>query len=212
MKIIIADGHSLYRSGLSNQLQKINNSFSVIECKNYDELFAEIKKNNDISYIFIDVDMPSCKCDEGLKNLFALKLNAKVIVISGNEDPTIVKYAIDNGVFSYISKNAELDFLNSALTTILGNENYVPHFLKQKTETQLPFFVRKVGTQLKHLTKRQYEVLKYLGEGCSNKEIAHSLNVSEATVKLHINSLLRIMQVKNRTQAVLIAQKKGIAP
>src|SRR5574344_1848821 len=70
--------------------------------------------------------------------------------------------------------------------------------------TPFPLFIRKVGSNSKTLTKRQFEVLKYLGEGCSNKEIAHLLNVSEATIKLHINSLLRIMHVKNRTQAVLI--------
>ena len=66
-----------------------------------------------------------------------------------------------------------------------------------------------VFQMVKKLTNRQYEVLKYLSQGLSNKQIAYQMNVSEATVKLHINALLRAVGATNRTQAVIKAQKIG---
>ena len=62
----------------------------------------------------------------------------------------------------------------------------------------------------KKLTTRQFEVLRYLAQGLSNKQIAYQMSVSEATVKLHINALLRAMGATNRTQAVIKAQKMGV--
>jgi DNA-binding NarL/FixJ family response regulator len=62
----------------------------------------------------------------------------------------------------------------------------------------------------KKLTNRQFEVLSYLAQGLSNKQIAYQMGVSEATVKLHINALLRAVEANNRTQAVIKAQKMGV--
>jgi DNA-binding NarL/FixJ family response regulator len=94
--------------------------------------------------------------------------------------------------------------LNSALGLVLNGGTYFPpSLLKQQTSNTL-------SSNGKHLTNRQMEVLKYLAQGLSNKQIAYQMNVSEATVKLHINALLRAVGATNRTQAVIKSQQLGI--
>ena len=102
------------------------------------------------------------------------------------------------------TKNIETKVLNSALGLVLNGGTYFPPTLINQTND---------STNLangKKLTNRQFEVLRYLSQGLSNKQIAYQMNVSEATVKLHINALLRAVGATNRTQAVIKAQKMGV--
>ena len=94
--------------------------------------------------------------------------------------------------------------LKEALSYILNGETYIPKALQDiKTDCPDKFLTKK-------LTNRQSQVLDLIAQGKSNKQIAYEMGVSEATVKLHINALLRSLKVTNRTQAVITAQKIGL--
>jgi DNA-binding NarL/FixJ family response regulator len=112
------------------------------------------------------------------------------------------------GVSGYISKRSEKEVLNGALRLILEGGTYLPPSVLQPTTVAIvQDNTYRTG---KSLTNRQNLVLGLVAQGLSNKQIAYEMGVSEATVKLHINALLRSVGATNRTQAVIMAQKMGI--
>ncbi len=108
----------------------------------------------------------------------------------------------------YIPKYADAKTIKEALNHILNGGTYLPSALNKNDNeiTEIPHYKVKIKT----LTHRQSQVLDLIAEGKSNKQIAYEMGVSEATVKLHINALLRSLNVNNRTQAVITAQKMGL--
>ena len=128
----------------------------------------------------------------------------RIGVISALEDAHIIKKALNLGVCCYLPKNINTKVLNSALCLVLNGGTYYPPALINQATDNMNL------ANGKKLTARQFEVLRYLAQGLSNKQIAYQMSVSEATVKLHINALLRAMGATNRTQAVIKAQKMGV--
>ena len=120
-----------------------------------------------------------------------------------------IRKVLESGVCGYIPKRSDPKILNSALQLVLDGGTYIP-----------PALIESGGTAQangngakpkgKTLTNRQAQVLDLVAQGLSNKQIAYEMGVSEATVKLHINALLRSIGVTNRTQAVVTAQKMGL--
>ena len=102
----------------------------------------------------------------------------------------------------YIPRSTDLDLLKNAFFQILNGNSYIPASLKEAEPA--------CKMDSKFLTNRQSQVLDLIAEGKSNKQIAYEMGVSEATVKLHINALLRSLKVSNRTEAVITAQKIGL--
>ena len=91
-----------------------------------------------------------------------------------------------------------------AILSLIKGETYIPKALQDVKNEYPDKFINK------KLTNRQSQVLDLIAQGKSNKQIAYEMGVSEATVKLHINALLRSLKVTNRTQAVITAQKIGL--
>ena len=121
----------------------------------------------------------------------------KIGIISSKPNSYDIKKAKEIGLCCYLPKNIESHVLEEAFTKILHGEKFYPEVNSQPLKSQ-------------KLTNRQFEVLEYLAQGLSNKQIAYYMNVSEATVKLHINALLRAINATNRTQAVIKSQHLGI--
>ena len=114
-----------------------------------------------------------------------------------------IRESLNRGAKGYISKKTEAKLLSGALKLVLDGGVYVPPIMLSKKDDNSV-------DRPKLLTSRQTEVLGLVAKGFSNKQIAYQIGVSEATVKLHINALLRAVGACNRTQAVIIAQKMGL--
>lgn len=207
MKIIIADSSPLFRNGLNLCLQKMFTAAKVEQLSGFSEIINTLNLQNDISLIILDVDLRDLPWHESLIKIRQLAKNSKIVVISSSEDILTIKRIISAGTNGYILKTAEMSEIEDALKRILSGETYIPQ--------TLPHSMRLTGTSgrnsgLKNLTNRQSQVLDLIAQGKSNKQIAYDMGVSESTVKLHINALLRTLHVSNRTQAVVTAQKMGI--
>ena len=148
-------------------------------------------------------DMP---WQEALKEIRRVS-KALILIISTSADARTLKTILAAGADGYLSKRADADELNLALRLIKNGETYI----SQNNNSGVPLN-NLGGTEsgLKTLTNRQSQVLDLIAQGKSNKQIAYDMGVSESTVKLHINALLRTLHVSNRTQAVVTAQKMGI--
>ncbi len=208
MKLLIADDHALFRDGLCLQLEKTVPQAVILQAANFSQAIKIIENTPDIDLIMIDLDMPDMKWEEGLKEIRRLSPQSRIAIISASEDGRNIKKALEAGISGYISKRSETKVLLSALKLILDGGTYLPpSLLEQSHAAETVGGRRSAGNSL---TPRQSEVLGYVAEGLSNKQIAYKMGVSEATVKLHINALLRAVGATNRTQAVIIAQKIGL--
>lgn len=204
MKILIADDHALYRDGLRLNLNNLLPDAQILDAATFGQAVDKLKQNTDIELVLADLDMPEMPWEEGITSIKETAKNSRIGVISASEDGYNIKKALNLGVCCYLPKNIDTKVLNSALGLILNGGTYFPPTLLDQSAE---------NTQLangKKLTNRQFEVLRYLAQGLSNKQIAYQMSVSEATVKLHINALLRAVGATNRTQAVIKAQKMGV--
>ena len=207
MKILLADDHALYREGLILHLNKLVPQAQILQAADYDEAAAQVKQNPDIEFVIADLGMRSHNWEDGLPALRKILPDAKTIVISASEDNNDIKKALSLGIKGYLSKRSDTKVLTAALKLIFDGGTYFPPSIVEANNLSSE---AKEHHRDKLLTPRQTEVLNYVAQGLSNKQIAYKMNVSEATVKLHINALLRALGATNRTQAVILAQKRGL--
>lgn len=209
MKVLIADDHALFRDRLSLQLEKINPDSIILQASNFNQALKFIESDQNIDMIVMDLDMPDMNWQEALREFKNKAPNARFVAISAGDDATAIRQSLELGVSGFISKRSEPEVLNQALRLILDGGTYLPPSVLQPSASAIIQDRRCTGTA-KSLTNRQNQVLNLVAQGLSNKQIAYEMGVSEATVKLHINALLRSVGATNRTQAVIMAQKMGI--
>lgn len=207
MKILIADDHALFRDGLAMRLEEIAPEAVVLQASSYTQVFKILNTESQIDVLVLDVEMQDMPWLESLKQIHALAPKMKIIVVSASEDSRTIRTILATGVKGYIPKRSEVKVFNNALKLIIEGGSYVPPNLLENTPLNA-LSGRNIG--IKTLTTRQSQVLDLIAQGKSNKQIAYDMGVSESTVKLHINALLRSLHVNNRTQAVITAQKIGL--
>lgn len=209
MKVLIADDHALFRDGLGMRLEQIDPEVIILQASNFTQALKIIDEEKKIDLVILDLDMPDMTWEDGLPEIKKKAEGARFVVISASEDVRNIRKILESGVCGYIPKRSDPKILNSALHLVLNGGTYIPPALIDPSNS--PASTTSVGKPKgKTLTNRQSQVLDLVAQGMSNKQIAFAMGVSEATVKLHINALLRSIGVTNRTQAVVTAQKMGL--
>ena len=208
MKVLITDEQSLFRDGLSLRLEQIDSNIEVIQSSALSEMQEILSSDKDIDFLIIDIDLASQNITEIIEKIKSHNTELKIIAISSSEDVRNIKKILSLGVKGYIPKKLDSNILSGALKLILDGGTYIPPALLDNNKNSDNLLVN--NTLQKNLTNRQSQVLDLIAQGKSNKQIAYDMGVSEATVKLHINALLRSLKVNNRTQAVITAQKMGL--
>ena len=207
MKILIADDHALFRDGLALRLEQIAPEATIIQASGFSQVLKIIRQDHDIEILILEVEMQDMPWLDSLKQIHETAPNIKIAVISAAEDSRTIRSILATGVKGYIPKRSEIKVVNNALKLILDGGTYIPPNLIDNAPVN-NLSGRSNG--VKTLTNRQSQVLDLIAQGKSNKQIAYDMGVSESTVKLHINALLRSLHVNNRTQAVITAQKIGL--
>ncbi len=210
MKVLIADDHALFRDGLSLNLERIDPQAVVFQAGSFSQALKILDDEKKLDLIIIDLDMPDMQWEEGLAELRKKSNGARYVVISATEDSRSIRKSLEQGISSYIPKRSDTKVLSGALKLILDGGTYFPPSVFETGSSSANSAQNGDKPKNKMLTNRQSEVLGLVAQGLSNKQIAYNMGVSEATVKLHINALLRSLGVTNRTQAVVTAQKMGL--
>lgn len=208
MKVLITDEQSLFRDGLSLRLKQINQDIIIIQSSNLIEMQKILSKDANIDILIVDIDLAELNATEVINRIKLTAPNTKIVAISSSEDTRNIKKILSSGVKGYISKRSDSNILSGALKLILDGGTYIPPAMLDNNLNNNLY--QNTHSLKKNLTNRQSQVLDLIAQGKSNKQIAYDMGVSEATVKLHINALLRSLKVNNRTQAVITAQKMGL--
>jgi len=203
MKILIADDHALFRDNLAEYITENRKDAVVMQVSSFAQALKLLQKDGAIDMIILDIDMLEPHIEQGIAKLHEISETLQIVVVSSLEDIGQIKKILSAGILGYIPRQPDLMVLKEAFDTVLTGQMYIPKALQDINES-----TNKIKT--KALTARQSEVLGLIAQGKSNKQIAYEMNVSEATVKLHINALLRSLKVTNRTQAVIRAQQIGL--
>ncbi len=211
MKILIIDDHTLFRSGLMSLLER--RKIEVVAAGDGREGIS-ILKNNTFEIILLDLRMPEMSGLEVLKWIRQSKIETPVIMLTTSDEEKDLIQSLQFGAQGYLLKDMDPDDLVKALKDVLSGQTIVAPDLANL----LARVVQKGGmadaasprTLEKILTTREFEVIRHITKGQSNKVIARNLGITDGTVKLHVKSILRKLDVHSRVEAAVIAVEEGL--
>ncbi len=209
MNILLIDDHTLFRSGIETMLTSLEPKTSVQGFISCDEAISAISEPESISLILLDYHIPNTDTESNITKVKATFENAKVVILSGEEEPSKIIKAIDSGVSGFIPKSSDPQVLVAALRLILAGGVYLPEqVLRYQANTKSSISESAGNTSaLEKLSPRQREVLMHVIDGKNNKTIAREVDLSLGTVKAHLSAAYDCLGVSNRTEAVVVASK-----
>lgn len=205
---MIADDHILIREGLK-QLLEFAGDISVIAEASDGEECLSVLESVVPDVLLLDINMPKMK---GLDVLVKLRENnnpLKVIFLTVHNEIEYLVKAVDLGADGYLLKDSDHAELKKAIETVVSGETYIQPSLVPQLNNRL-ISMDGDKEKIKELTDREIEVLILVATGMLNKEIALQLDISERTVKNHISSIFRKIDVSDRTQAAVFAIKNDL--
>lgn len=206
MRILVADDHNLVRDGLKPFLYELDSDAEILDASNLDEALAAAKGGDSIDLILLDLKMPGMNGLQGVDQMRRVRPDARLVILSGHVERDEVLAAVRAGANGYIPKTISGPALTNALRLVLAGESYLPPSILLES----PSVEAKAPTSpLSTLSAREREILGYLIEGQTNKEIARRLDLQEITIKIHLRNVYRKIGAVNRAQAVRIALSSG---
>ena len=200
MKILIVDDHPLFRAGFHAVLEQSDLEAGVLSVSSVPEAMQALQRDSDIGLVLLDIHLRGDDGFKALKTIGERFPTTACIMISGDEQHGVAARAISAGASGFIPKSFTADEMLVAIRKVLAGDVFTP-----APASLAP-------AEPSGLTLRQLEVISMLGRGFSNKEIARALDVAERTVKAHVSAVFEALNVRNRTQAVLVAQRRGYLP
>lgn len=198
MRILLADDHDLVRETLAAFLQR-EGIAQVTTVSNLDEAIAAASDTGSFDLVLLDYNMPGMNGLEGLVRMKNANDGHPVALLSGNASQAIAEEAINSGAAGFVPKTMASRSMATAVRFMAAGEVFVPYGFMQQDDT-------KVG----NLSQRETDVLRGICEGKTNKEIARDLDLQEVTIKLHVKTLSRKLNARNRTHAAMIARDMNL--
>jgi DNA-binding NarL/FixJ family response regulator len=198
LRIAVADDQALVRHGLKALLEKLGGIQVVVEADNGDSLL-EALASHQVDAVLADIRMPRRSGIEALKVLRQRGNFVPVILLTTFDDPQALKEGISAGAAGYLLKDAEPETLKDVLeAAVRGQRIFQPG-------PAMPVATPTGNLTTKGLTEQETAILRLVAGGYSNKEVARNLSISVGTVKNHISDILRKLDARDRTHAVLKA-------
>jgi DNA-binding NarL/FixJ family response regulator len=197
-RLLIVDDHPLYRLGLLAALSAALPDTDVEGAPSAEAALALLEREPGFDLVLVDQRLPGMDGLSALVHFGERRPDVPRVLISGSEEAGLARRAVEAGASGFIPKSLSVDEVAAAIRRVLEGEVFLPQ--EELPEAQAP------GT----LTLRQLEVLRLLGEGYTNKEIAKALEITVRTARAHVEAIFEHLGAENRTQAVLAAQRAGL--
>ena len=206
--LLIADDHPLFRAALRQAAADAMDALQVREADSLESVLAALDAEPGIDLVLLDLHMPGNHGLAGLAAIRAQHPGVAVIVVSANDDPRVVRRALDHGAAGYLPKSAGLDDLREAIRSVMACEQWLPASLRAAvSRAQSSADDSALAARLASLSPQQFRVLVLVAEGLLNKQIADRLDVQERTVKAHLSAIFDRLGVRNRTQAGVVLRE-----
>lgn len=207
-KILIADDHDLFRVAIKGVIANLEDAYEVLDARTTDEVGAIVARESDIVLLLLDLMMGGNNTLDMIKPLREQYPEMKITIISGFEDQRAIQKAFERGAVGYLLKADPAEVTERAIGLILAGGTFVPSTALGAGLNAMRSDAESTDSgRLQALTPRQTEILKLLGEGMSNAQIAHAMGISEGTARVHVSAILKALKVPSRTRAALIARE-----
>ncbi len=208
IKVMITDDHKMVREGIK-QLLELNDSISVVGMASDGDECISVLESKKPDLLLLDINMPGKNGLEIIEEIKKLNFNVKIILLTVHNEVDYLLKAVEIGADGYVLKDSGSAELVNAIEIVMSGESYIqPDMIPMLNSKMIAKNSDK--EKMKNLTKRELEVLVLVSEGMFNKEIADKLSISERTVKNHISSIFKKIDVADRTQAAVFAIRNNL--
>lgn len=213
-RILVADEHALYRTGLRTILQSALPNAEFLEAADFDSLMRSLMEEQPIHLVLVSRNLTGSADPQIIWDFKRASTTTRYVIISSNGTFDQVLHYIAEGFHGFISKLQRDDEIIEAVQEVLAGRLAVPRGLTPFGSSAEGYSTREapprrtVSSQQDPfgLTRRQKDVLALLADGLSNREIAQALHIAEPTAKIHVSALMRTLNVRNRTEAAVLAK------
>lgn len=202
IKMIIVDDHPLIRTGIRAFLD-IHKEVNVVEDFGNGFQALDYLKKNTVDLLLLDLNMPDINGLDLITKIQNLRNKPNILLFSHLDNEHSIKQGMALGASGYLVKDAPEEELLTAIKAVGNGGSYLGKNIYQKAFSQARDY-----SHLDELTEREEEVLYFISKGYSNRQIANELVISETTVKSHVSSILKKLEVDSRTQAALHVIRK----
>ncbi|BAZ70917.1 two component transcriptional regulator, LuxR family protein (plasmid) [Fischerella sp. NIES-4106] len=200
IRVLIVDDHSIIRQGLATIINRDPEMTVIAQAEDGKQAIALFREYQpDVT--LMDLRMPQMPGVEAITAICAEFKAARIVVLTTYDGDEDIYRGLKAGAKGYLLKDAKPNELLSAIRTIHRGQQYIPPEVGAK-------LVQRMSNP--ELSERELDVLRLMAQGMSNLEIGTTLSIGESTVKSHVNRILSKLGVSDRTQAVIIAVKRGI--
>jgi two-component system, NarL family, nitrate/nitrite response regulator NarL len=207
-RIVVADDHPLFRAGVALSLTETGRFDVVAQVADADGAVAGVAAAKP-DLALIDLSMPGSGL-EAVRRIAGASPGVRIVVLTASENDDDVMAALAAGAKGYVLKGVGSESLVEVLDAVMRGESYVPPSLAARMLAAMrqPASRSAGSDRLARLTEREDEILRLVASGLSNKEVGLRLDLQEKTVKHHMTSILGKLNVRNRTEAAMLAKHR----
>ncbi|UOO80817.1 response regulator transcription factor [Uruburuella testudinis] len=205
IKIILVDDHTLFRSGIKALLSRQDDLEVIGEAA---DGLSGVKLAEQLSpdIVLLDLDMPVMNGREALAQILSANPQQTVVMLTVSEDSDDLTECMRIGARGFLLKNINADFLLESIRKAVDGDNvFSPEMTARLVQSLISPAAPPKNNELASLTPRELEILGYLASGHSNKVIARHLDLAESTIKVHVQNILRKLELSSRVQAAVYA-------
>jgi NarL family two-component system response regulator LiaR len=209
IRVLIVDDHELFRHGMGQLLAE--QGFEIVGEASSGEAAVALATRYEPDVVVMDLSMPGIGGIEATRRITERAPRSRVLVLTIASDEETVNEAIVAGAAGYLLKDATPDEIAAGVrAAAIGEASVSPSVAAGLLERVRSGALRHEGRLVDRLTERQLQVLRLLGRGMSNDDIAGELHITRATVKNHVASILQKLELDNRTEAAVYAARSGL--
>lgn len=201
IRLLIVDDHPVVRDGLVAILHEGEPDLEVVGEAGDGKEAVITWRNLRPTVTIMDLQLPGQTGVEAIRAIRQEDPEARILVLTTFDGDADIQRALEAGARGYLLKSVRRNILIEAVRAVAAGQRYLPPTTAARLVEAM---------EAERLTARELDVLRLLAQGERNREIAVTLGLAEPTVKIHVNNLLRKLQAKDRTEAAVIALKRGL--
>ena len=205
IRIVLIDDHNLFRSGIKALLSR-QADFDIVGEVADGLSGVKLVEQTKPDIVLLDLDMPVMNGREALAQILSVRSEQNVVMLTVSEDSEDLTECMRFGARGFLLKNINADFLVDSIKRAVDGDNvFSPEMTARLVQSLIPPHNAGTGSALDTLTPRELEILGHLAAGHSNKIIARQLDLAESTIKVHVQNILRKLELSSRVQAAVYA-------
>ncbi len=210
IKVLLVDDHVLIREGIRQILELEDDIKVICQASDGEEGYQKaLELKPDV--ILLDINMPNVSGIETLRKLKDIGIDSKIIMLTIHDDREYILRTLNLGADGYIVKDSNADSFIKAIRHVMKGKTYIQPRIAEVVESLKEDNYKDANIEkINSLTRREFEVLTLISEGLNNKAIANEIFISEKTVKNHISSIFKKLELNDRVQATIFSFKNGI--